>query len=221
VSVSPERRLETCRLESLDPRGWGQAAVAVGNFDGLHLGHRALVGAAIREARRLGGPSVVLTLDPHPARVLAPANAPVALMTLAQKADGLGSLGVNWLAVLPFSIETARMSPREFAERVLVGAVAARCVVVGESFRFGRGREGGLPQLTSLGHELGFEVVAVSPVIQDGEPVSSSRIRDALASGALERARSLLGRSFAVEGTVVRGDGRGRTLGIPTANLSP
>jgi riboflavin kinase/FMN adenylyltransferase len=214
-------RPEIRRLEVLDSQGWPNSAVAVGNFDGLHLGHQALVGRAVGEARRLGGPSVVLTLDPHPARILDPRSAPCALMTLDQKAEALGLMGADRLAVLPFTHETARMSAQDFASQVLVRAVSARCVVVGESFRFGRGREGGARELEALGESLGFEVVALPPVLLGGEPVSSSRVREALAAGDLDTAHALLGRPFAIDGRVVRGDGRGRTLGVPTANLLP
>lgn len=207
------------RLEDLEPRGFLAPAVTVGNFDGVHLGHQALAAVAVRDARLLGGTSVVLTFDPHPSRVLSPDRGPSALMTLAQKADALAALGVDVLAVLPFTLIVSDLSPEAFARVVLKGALGARLVVVGGNFRFGRGRRGDVSLLRQLGESLGFRVEAVDPVLQEGAPISSTRIREALARGAVEAARVLLGRPFAVEGLVVRGAGRGRTLGIPTANL--
>lgn len=207
------------RLESLDPLGFLSPAVTVGNFDGVHLGHQALATVAVGDAGALGGTSVVLTFDPHPSRVLSPDRGPSALMTLSQKAEALGALGVDVLAILPFSRTVSELSPEDFARLVLKGAVGAQLVVVGGNFRFGQGRRGDVSALRELGERLGFRVEAVEPVLQEGSPISSSRIREALARGAVEAAGALLGRPFAVEGVVVRGAGRGRTLGIPTANL--
>jgi riboflavin kinase/FMN adenylyltransferase len=193
------------------------AAVMVGNFDGVHRGHQALVAAARQEARDA---SVVgLTFDPHPSRVLSPAQAPSALMTLDQKAEVLESLGVDVLAVLPFTAERAAQTPEDFARDVLRRALDARTVVVGSGFRFGRGRSGDVPRLAELGHELGFRVVTVPPVQQGGRPISSTRVREDLGRGAVESAAELLGRPYFVDGTVVKGAGRGRQLGLPTANL--
>jgi riboflavin kinase/FMN adenylyltransferase len=160
---------------------------------------------------------VVLTFDPHPARVLAPDAAPAALMTLEQKAEALARLGVSGLAVLPFDAEVAGAAPDRFAASVLRGALDAGVVVVGANFRFGRGRAGDAATLRALG----FDVSEVGPVEHGGERVSSSRVRKALADGDVALAAALLGRPFLLEGTVVRGEGRGRTLGVPTANLAP
>jgi riboflavin kinase/FMN adenylyltransferase len=193
--------------------------VTVGNFDGVHLGHQTLVAAAVEDARGHGGIAVVLTFDPHPSRVLSPHRAPSALMTLEQKAEALDALGVGALAVLPFTLEVARMSPDDFAGRILREEVGARLVVVGTGFRFGRGRAGDVARLRELGEELGFAVRAFPPLLHEGEPISSSRVREALARGAVESVPALLGRRYFVDGTVTRGAGRGRTLGIPTANM--
>ncbi len=209
------------RLDSLAPRGWDLPAVTVGNFDGVHRGHQALVGAALAEAGRLGGTSVVLTFDPHPSRVLSPDRAPRALMTVDQKAEILGALGVERLAVLPFTRELSHETPEEFARLVLQEALGARAVVVGAGFRFGHRRAGDVATLAALGRRMGFAVVPVDPVLHEGAPISSTRIREAIARGDVEAAAELLGRPFFVDGTVVRGAGRGRTLGIPTANLEP
>ncbi|PYQ00116.1 MAG: bifunctional riboflavin kinase/FAD synthetase, partial [Acidobacteria bacterium] len=132
--------MEVVRLDSLEPRGWPEPALAVGNFDGVHRGHQALVVLAVRDARAANGTSVVLTFDPHPSRVLSPDRAPASLMTLDQKAEILADLGVDRLAVLPFTVELSRRDPEEFARDVLQQALGARVVVVGSSFRFGRGR---------------------------------------------------------------------------------
>jgi riboflavin kinase/FMN adenylyltransferase len=207
------------RLDSPARFDWPSPAVTVGNFDGVHRGHQALLAAAEEEAARAKGTVVVLTFEPHPLRVIDPDRAPSTLMTFDQKAEVLASLGVEVLAVLPFTPARAAQPPDEFAREVLAGALAARAVVVGEGFRFGRGRAGDVALLRRVGAERGFVVRPVPPVLHRGAPISSSRIRDALAEGRVEVARALLGRPFFLDGLVVRGEGRGRTLGIPTANL--
>ena len=209
--------MEIVRLDGASRGRWRRPAVAVGNFDGVHRGHRALVAEAVRLAAARAVPAVVLTFDPHPSRVVAPASAPAALMTLDQKAEALARLGVDALAVLPFTPSIAAEEPAAFASEVLRGALDAAVVVIGDNFRFGRGRAGDAATLRTLG----FAVVEVSPVLHDGSRVSSSRIRAALAAGDVALAAALLGRAHAIEGRVVRGEGRGRTLGIPTANLEP
>ena len=211
-------RVRILRPSSL---GWPSPSVTIGNFDGVHLGHQALVAAAVERARSGGGVAVVLTFDPHPARVVSPGRAPAALSTPVQKEELLAELGVDRLAILPFDAEVAGLDPEAFARQVLVGALGARHVVVGESFRFGRRREGDARALAALGDRLGFAVLAVPAVLVGGEPVSSSRVRDALAEGDVRAARALLGRPHFVDAAVVRGDGRGRTIGVPTANLEP
>jgi riboflavin kinase/FMN adenylyltransferase len=208
------------RLETLAPVGWPTPAVTVGNFDGTHRGHQALIAGALTWARAQGGTVVVLTFDPHPARILTPLRAPAALTTLDQKEEILAGLGVDRLAVLPFTAATAQLSPDAFARQVLAGALGARLVVVGESFRFGHRRAGDAATLRLLGETLGFSVRTVPPVLHAGSPVSSSRARQAVLRGDMSEATALLGRAFFVDGTVVRGDGRGRSLGIPTANVS-
>lgn len=212
--------MERVRLDTLAPRGWREAAVTVGNFDGVHLGHRSLVEAAVRRARERGGTAVALTFDPHPSRVLSPDRAPSTLMTLDQRAEALAALGIDSLAVLPFTFELSRQAAADFARTVLRDALGARVVVVGDNFRFGRGREGDLAALARLGESLGFAVHGTPPVLHEGAPISSTRIREALARGAVRGAREMLGRPFFVDGTVVRGVGRGREIGLPTANLA-
>jgi riboflavin kinase / FMN adenylyltransferase len=213
--------MNVVRLDSLRPLGWRAPAVTVGNFDGVHRGHQALVAEATRAARSQGGVAVALTFDPHPSHVLSPHRAPDALMTIDQKAEVLAPLGVDHLAVLPFTLALAEKSAAAFAREVLLSALAARCVVVGSSFRFGRHREGDKATLARLGDEIGFTVKAVEPVLHEGAPISSTRIREALARGATDHAKDLLGRRFFLDGTVVEGRRRGRTIGFPTANLQP
>jgi riboflavin kinase/FMN adenylyltransferase len=212
--------VELVRLDSLSSPGPVASAATVGNFDGVHRGHQALVGEMVRWARSAPGDAVVLTFDPHPARVLSPHQAKRALMTLEQKAEALAALGVDRLVALTFTEEVARMSAEEFARLVLCESLAAPRVVVGQDFRFGRGRAGDVAALQGLGEALGFAVKAVGPVLEAGVPISSSRIRDVLAAGEVAEAGRLLGRPFFVDGSVVRGDGRGRGLGFPTANVA-
>jgi riboflavin kinase / FMN adenylyltransferase len=213
--------MEVVRLDAASAPRWPRPSVAVGNFDGVHRGHQALVASAVSVATASGGTAVVLTFDPHPARVIAPEAAPTALMTLGQKAATLARLGVKAMAVLPFTPEVAAASPEEFAARVLHRALGADTVVVGTNFRFGRGRAGDVDMLRHQGAALGFRVVEVPPVVVLGERVSSSRVREALARGDAREAAALLGRPHCIEGRVVPGDGRGRTIGVPTANLEP
>jgi len=212
--------VELVRLDTLSSPCPAASAVTVGNFDGVHLGHQALVGEMVRWARSAPGAAVVLTFDPHPARVLSPRQAKRALMTLEQKAEALAALGVDRLVALAFTEQVAGLSAEDFARIVLRGSLAACRVVVGQDFRFGRGRTGDVFGLIGLGETLGFEVRAVGPVLEDGSPISSSRIRDVLALGEVSKAGSLLGRPFFVDGDVVQGDGRGRGLGFPTANVA-
>jgi riboflavin kinase/FMN adenylyltransferase len=196
-------------------------AVAVGNFDGVHLGHQALVSAAVEAARRVGGLASALTFEPHPSRILSPGRAPSCLMSLEQKAGALASAGAERLFVLRFDLGLAHQSPEQFAEVVLGGMLRAREVIVGRHFRFGRDRAGNLERLEVLGHRLGFGVRGIAAVLDEGLPISSTRIREALSRGGVEAARSMLGRPYAIEGKVVTGARRGREIGIPTANVEP
>ncbi len=211
--------MQLVRLERRSRFNWPWPAVTVGNVDGVHLAHQVLVEAARARAAARGGTAVALTFDPHPARIVDPRRAPRALMTLEQKAEVMAALGVDVLAVLPFDTERAAQKAEEFAHEVLGEQLGARVVVVGTSFRFGRGRAGDAVLLSSVGGALGFEVVAVPPVEHDGAPISSTRVRQALEAGRVDEAYALLGRFFFVDGRVVRGEGRGRALGFPTANL--
>ncbi len=213
--------MEIVRLDGSRPRDWSAAVVSVGNFDGVHRGHQALATAVADEAHTRAASAVVLTFDPHPSRILAPERAPATLMTLEQRAEALATLGIDRLAVLPFTRELAAEPAESFAKRVLLEAVGAREVVVGANFRFGRGRAGDVSSLRQYGARLGFEVRAMEPVLDEEAPISSTRVRAAIARGDVAAAARLLGRPYFVDGAVVRGEGRGRSLGFPTANLEP
>jgi riboflavin kinase/FMN adenylyltransferase len=196
------------------------AALAVGNFDGVHRGHQELVRRVLESAGSELAPAA-LTFEPHPSRVLAPERAPAALMTLAQKVEALVALGLPRVAVLPFDAALAALPAESFARELLAERLQARLVVVGTGFRFGRGRSGDVATLVRLGRDCGFEVRAVDNVAEDGAPISSTRVREAVGRGAVDAAARLLGRLLFVDGEVVRGDGRARGLGFPTANVQP
>jgi riboflavin kinase/FMN adenylyltransferase len=196
----------------------GPSVVAIGNFDGVHLGHRALIEAS----RQLAGADasvVVVTFEPLPQAFFRPEHAPARLSTVYQKLHLLRSAGVDMTWMMRFDGQFAALSAREFIEQVLVEKLSASYVVVGEDFRFGRGQEGDVAMLAKLGGELGFEVKTVPAVLCDDERVSSSGVRAKLAAGNFTSAADWLGRPFRMEGHVTRGAGLGKTLGYPTANL--
>ncbi len=193
-------------------------AVAIGVFDGLHLGHRALLERA--RARAAGDRVAVISFDPHPDVVLARNFHPVAPLTpIPEKRTRLAAMGFETLEVLPFTRELAALEPEAFVDQYVVRPFAPRALVVGEGFALGRGRSGDVARLTAIGREAGFEVEAVPIVLQDGAPVSSTRIRAQLGDGDVAGAAHLLGRLYDLTGTVVRGDAIGRKIGWPTANL--
>ena len=198
----------------------GPAVVTIGVFDGVHVAHQQLVRATVRLAHRLNARSVVITFDPDPRQVLDPAHAPPALMPMAERLRRLQALGVEATVIVPFSKAFARTAPRAFIANVLAKRLHAAAVVVGDAFAFGRARTGDMAMLRRLGPSLGLRVLSVGPVMRGGQPVSSSRIRRLIASGQLAQARRLLGAPPRVYGVVVRGAGRGRSLGAPTANIA-
>ncbi len=189
----------------------------VGVFDGVHRGHQAL----IAQARALAGDGrvVALTFDPHPLRLLRPDKAPAMLSSIDDRADALHDAGVDDVVVIDFPRELGEQSPREFVNEFVIGRTHADLVVVGENFRFGHRATGDVDTLRELGAELGFAVQ--SAVLRgDGERYSSTRVREALAAGDLAQVVEVLGRPFTYRGEVVHGDHRGRTLGVPTANIA-
>ena len=195
------------------------AIVTIGMFDGVHRAHQRLARTAVSLARRLGAPSVAVTFNPDPQRVLRPDQPSPSLMPLARRAELMGKLGIELVWVIRFTPSFARMTAEAFVREVLQRRLRARAVVVGEAFAFGRERAGDLPLLRALGRRAGIRVVAVSTVRVDGERVSSSRIKRVIAQGDLAGATRLLGRPPELSGTVVHGSDRGRTLGFPTANV--
>ncbi len=196
-------------------------AVAIGSFDGVHRGHQTVIGSAVAAGAAGDLRSAVVTFHPHPLEVLRPELAPPELSSLARKAALVEELGPDELIVIRFDAAFSQISADDFADHVLRDALDARHVSVGENFRYGHGAHGTTETLTAEGARLGFGVEVV-PLLRDGgDPVSSSRIRGLLADGDVEEAAALLGRPPWLEGAVVRGDGRGRDLGFPTANLSP
>ena len=197
------------------------SAVALGVFDGVHLGHRAILGAAVAHARATGSPALACTFEPHPMEVLQPDRAPLPITTLDERLDLIAACGIDGAVVLEFTRELAAVEPEAFVKDVLVDRLAARQVVVGFNHRFGRGARGDAALLRELGSRLGFSVDVIEPLTVDGVPVSSTAIRAALGRGDLDAAARMLGRPYTLPGKVVAGAGRGRTLGFPTANVAP
>ena len=198
----------------------GPAVVSVGTFDGVHRGHRVVVQTARAVADRLALPLVVLTFDPHPMSVVRPGTEPPAVATVRHRVELLGQCGADAVLVLPFDTSVAAMTADEFVDVVLVHALGAHAVVVGEDFRFGHRAGGDVELLRERGAEVGFELVAVSPVGHEGVRWSSTEVRRRVEAGDVAGAAAVLGHVFEVEGPVVRGDQRGRHLGYPTANLA-
>ncbi len=193
--------------------------VALGNFDGFHLGHQAVVGRAIARARAEGRPALVATFDPHPKRFFQPQTGHFRLTTLDQRARLFAAAGADAMLVFHFDAAMAGLGARQFAERQLIETIHAGGVVTGGDFTFGKGREGDVETLAALGAELGYSAEIVAPVTLDGETVSSSRIRDCLRAGDPRGAARLLTRPFAIQGPVQHGAKLGRQLGYPTANM--
>lgn len=195
--------------------------LCVGNFDGVHRGHRKIFDRVIREARRIGAAPAVLTFHPHPGKVLRPGQAPLPLVTLEQKIHLFEDAGMEVAFVLPFTRAFSRLSPDAFVEKILVKRLAVEVVFVGSNFRFGRKQSGNPTVLREIAREQGFRVRVVAPVRSGGSPISSTRIRRLVAEGDVRAAARLLGRPFALTGERKRGAGRGRGLGFSTINFVP
>jgi riboflavin kinase / FMN adenylyltransferase len=196
----------------------GPCALVVGNFDGVHMGHQAVLREAVEAARAASLATSVLTFDPHPAAVVG-SGAPPRLTTLERRAELIGDLGVDSVFVRKFDAGFAAWQPERFVRDLVVGALRARIVVVGQNFRFGAKRAGDLSLLRKLGAELGFEVRVHATAADARGRYSSTRAREAIAAGDVAEAAHVLGRSHALSGRVVHGDERGRSIGFPTANL--
>ena len=206
------------RLEDLPALGV-PLHLALGVFDGVHVGHQTVISRVVEASAREGGLAGVLTFDPHPIRVIAPGKAPTALLeTLDHKARVISELGVELFIPLHFDLELAKMEAAEFIDKLMAANV--KTIAVGEDWRFGRQRGGDVAFLEKEARKRGFKLEAVAPVMHDGERISSTRIRQAIRDGNLDAAEEMLGRPYTVCGTVVEGNQLGRTLGFPTANLA-
>ena len=200
------------------PRG---GVGTIGNFDGVHLGHRRILEDVVSRAREIGRPSFAITFEPHPMAVLRPDRAPRRIQTLRQKEEAIEAIGVDALLVIPFTRDFSLIEPEEFVRDLLAQRLRASEIHVGAHFAFGRGKRGDLALLSRLGSECGFSAQAVEEVFYAGEPVSSTRIRRALDRGAMDEATAMLGRPYELDGIVSRGDRLGHRIGVPTINLEP
>jgi riboflavin kinase/FMN adenylyltransferase len=195
------------------------SVVSIGNFDGLHLGHREILKTVVKRARELGVQSVAMTFSPHPIRFLAPDRAPRLISTLDQKIELMKSTGIDTLFIAPFDYAFSRLSPEHFVREYLVGGLKARSVCVGANFNFGYRQRGTLDTLREF--KSHFEIIEVPPVRVRGTVVSSSRVRELVDAGEVSGACRLLGRWIEIDGSIVSGAGRGRTMKVPTLNLEP
>lgn len=203
------------------PSAFGPSVVTIGKFDGVHTGHRAVLSRLHEIAAERGLQSVVVTFDRHPLSLLDPANCPEPLVSNVQKVELLAAAGVDATLMLAFDRALSDLPPEQFVESILEGALDARVVLVGADFRFGAKGAGDVAMLRELGEQLGFEVELIGDIAPDGRRVSSTWIRELLAEGRVVEAGALLGRLPSIRSVVVHGQQRGRTLGYPTANLSP
>jgi riboflavin kinase/FMN adenylyltransferase len=201
------------------PAPWKGGAVALGNFDGVHRGHRKILERVRRVADERGATSVVMTFDPHPPRVVRPDKAPALLMTKAQKLEALADAGLHGVAIVRFTPELSRWDPEMFVRTVLVDWLHVSEVWVGANFLFGHDRAGNFSMLRTLGARYGFKADKIDPVRYKDFVVSSTRIRRLVSEGRIDEAGALLGHQYYIDGTVIHGDHRGRTIGFPTANL--
>src|SRR5262245_8457475 len=201
------------------PRHWIRPVLALGNFDGLHRGHRKILDRVKRVAGEHGATAVVMTFDPHPPRVVRPDKAPALLMTKDQKLEAIAATGIQGAAIVRFTAELSRWDPEMFVRTVLVDWLHVAEVWVGANFLFGHDRAGNFSMLRALGARYGFRAEKIDPVRYKDFVVSSTRVRRLITEGRVDEAGALLGRQYFIDGTVMRGDARGRTIGFPTANL--
>ena len=218
--MNKPRAISLFRSAAEIPAGYGPSVAAIGNFDGVHLGHQEILSAVVAEARSLGARALAITFDPHPEQFLRPAEAPGLLTPIPERLRLLSFTGIDAVVVLPFDAALASLPAREFARGILVEALGVRGVHEGGNFRFGHRAEAGVAELKAFGAEFGFAVHVHAPVKAHGLEVSSSAIRARVAAGDLKRARWMMGRPFAVRSTQVRGRGIGTRLLVPTVNLA-
>jgi len=198
----------------------GPVCVAIGVFDGVHLGHRELIHRTMREARAIRGSAVVLTFDPHPARILRPESAPRLLTSTPHKQRLIAALGCENLLIVKFDSAFAMLAPEEFVRQLVMHAKPLAKICVGHQWAFGKGRAGNVPLLRTLGEQWNFETLEIDPILSERELVSSTRIRKAIEDGDFATARQFLGRDYTILGTVSHGAGLGGKIGFPTANLA-
>ena len=197
-----------------------KSVITLGTFDWIHLGHQQIVESVIQKSRQSGGRSFLLTFDPHPRKVIPGRNDVKILSTLDEKAVILEQLGLENLFVINFTTEFSKQSPEEFVKKYLVNGIGLKEMVIGYDHHFGKGRDGNFELLQELGKKFNFHVTLIPEFSIDGETISSTKIRNALLAGDVVKAGKMLGRNYSFKGKIVRGDGRGRKLGFPTANLS-
>ena len=202
------------------PSRWKQPVLALGNFDGVHRGHQKILERLHRVAAERGSTSVVMTFDPHPPRIVRPDKAPPLLMTKSQKLEAIGAAGVQGAAIVRFTRELSLWDPETFVHTALVDWLHVSEVWVGANFLFGHDRSGNFTLLRALGAALGFKAEKIDPVRYKDFVVSSTRIRRLISEGRMDEAGALLGHQYYIDGVVVEGDRRGRTIGFPTANLA-
>jgi riboflavin kinase/FMN adenylyltransferase len=219
--MNAEPTISAFRSAAAIPQDFGSTAVSIGNFDGVHLGHREILSAVVAEARARGLKAVAVTFDPHPEHFLHPPSAPPLLTPLAERVRLLAATGIDAVLVLPFDAALAALSARDFVQQILMDGLKLRSLHEGGNFRFGHRALAGVAELRDFGAEMGFDVHVHEPVTARGLEVSSSAIRERLAAGDLTRARWMLGRPFAVLSTQARGRGIGTRLLVPTVNLAP
>lgn len=209
------------RWRGLDsvPSDWGHCVVTIGIFDGVHRGHQAIIGRAVELAKQRGVPSLLLTFTPHPSEVVRPGSHPPVLTSIVRRAELVEQLGVDVFCAMPFTLELSRLLPDEFVHRVLVEALHASDVIVGENFRFGHRAAGDVALLQRLGRTFGFTAAGVDLLRTGDTPLSATYVRSCVQAGDMNAATQALGRPHRVDGIVERGDQRGRDLGFPTANL--
>ncbi len=213
--------MEIIRVREKIYQNFNSPSVALGNFDGVHLGHQEILRKTVETAHRKGRDAVVYTFDPHPRLVLSKVPEIPRITTPRERADLLEHLGIDVLVLAEFTLEFAAQTPEEFVENVLVEELGVRNLFIGDNYRFGKGRAGTAQTLKNMAPELGFVVHVIPPVTMDGLRVSSSRIRERLMQGQIREANMLLGREFTIEGRVIHGHHRGKGLGFPTANMKP
>ncbi len=221
MNDSPDRIVPVYRSLDELPAGFGPTVAAIGNFDGVHLGHREILSAVVAEARQSGFEGIAITFEPHPERFLRPEGAPKLLTPIAERLRLLAETGVDAVLVLPFNASLANLRAREFVQQVLIERLRVQALHEGGNFRFGQRAEAGVDELTAFGAEFGFAVHLHASVKVHGMEISSSTIRRLVAAGDAKRSRWMLGRPFAVRSTLAKGRGVGTRLLVPTVNLTP